>query len=211
MSEDRTEGNGGTTDLVKTLTNENQDPKIVERICVKVKEILISDEKILYVAVQKKPLANIAPDAVVLTNRRFICYRPKVLGRVTFDDYPWRDLYNAQLQEKMLGATLSMTTVHGQRIAVDYLPKAQARRLYSFAQEIEEKVREERRMRELEDKRAAAGGVVVGAGPAAAAATQPSVEPDPVRRLQKLKEMLDAGLITQSEFDGKRAEIVSKM
>ena len=34
---------------------------------------------------------------------------------------------------------------------------------------------------------------------------------DPVERLQKLKEMMDAGLITASEFEAKRAEIISKM
>lgn len=41
---------------------------------------------------------------------------------------------------------------------MDYLPKAQARRLYQFAQGKEEEMGEYRRQRDLEDKRAAAGG-----------------------------------------------------
>ena len=103
-----------------------------------------------------------------------------------------------------------MRTVAGRSVKVDHLPKAQARRLYSFSQEMEERVREERRARELEDKRAAAGGVVVsgvppGASPPAAQAA------NPVQRLKALKEMYDAGLITASEYEGKRAEIISKM
>ncbi len=196
--------------LVRSFTNEDQDPKVVDRVCSKVKDILTRDEKILYVAVQKKPIATIAPDSVVLTNRRFICFRPKILGRVTFDDYHWRDLSDAQLREDLLGATLSMRTVQGHRVAVSYLPKAQARRLYAYAQEMEEKVREERRTRALEEKRAAAGGVILG-GTEAAGHLLKTEEPDPVQRLKKLKEMLDAGLMTQSEFDGKRAEIIAKM
>ncbi|MCM1437661.1 MAG: SPFH domain-containing protein [Roseburia sp.] len=35
--------------------------------------------------------------------------------------------------------------------------------------------------------------------------------PDPVEALGKLKKMLDAGLITQSEYDAKKAEILSRM
>lgn len=211
MSDNNTpEGTGDKANaLIRSLTNEDQDPAIVEQVCRKVRDILTRDEEIVYVAVQKKPVVNVAPDSVVLTNRRFICYRPKVFGRVSFDDYLWRDLSDAQLKEEILGASLSMKTVHGKPVAVNYLPKAQARRLYAFAQEMEEKVREERRRRELEEKRAGAGGIVMGSG--AEAVTPSQTGADPVQRLKSLKEMLDAGLITQSEFDGKRAEIISQM
>ena len=197
--------------LIETLTNEKQDPKIVQQVCAKVQDILTRGETIMYVAVQKKPVVNIAPDSVVLTNRRFIHYRPSLVGRVTFDDHSWRELQDARLQEQVLGAQITMTTVHGRAIEISYLPKAQARRLYAFAQEMEEKVREERRRRDLEDKRAAAGGVVVGTGADLGGEVQSAQEPDPVERLKKLKEMLDAELITQGEFDSKRAEIIAKM
>ncbi|HRJ59037.1 MAG TPA: EcsC family protein, partial [Anaerolineales bacterium] len=44
------------------------------------------------------------------------------------------------------------------------------------------------------------------------ASTSPnSTSEDPVERLKKLKQMLEAELITQDEFDTKKAEIVSKM
>lgn len=39
----------------------------------------------------------------------------------------------------------------------------------------------------------------------------PESAPDPVEALGKLKRMLDAGLITQSEYDAKKAEILSRM
>ena len=214
MSEDRTstrEARNQNEGFFSWLTNQDQDPKTAERVRLKVKSILTRDETIACVAVQKKPVVNIAPHSVVLTNRRFICYRPRLLGRVSFDDYLWRDLTDVQLREELLGATLSMRTQEGREVAVNYLPKSQARQLYAFAQEMEERVSEERRRRQLEEKRAAAGGVVVGSGPDAARGWESDNEADPVERLKKLKEMLDAGLITQSEFDGKRAEIISEM
>ena len=199
------------SEQIIAFTNENQDPAVVQAVIERVQQILTSGEKILYVAVQKKPLINIAPDCVVLTNRRFIVYRPTLLGQVSFDDYSWRDLQNAELQENLLGSTLAMKTVAGRAVSVDYLPKAQARRLYSYSQEMEERVREERRARELEDKRAAAGGVVVSGVPAAGPSPQTASGSDPVQRLKALKEMYDAGLITASEYEAKRAEIISKM
>jgi len=48
-----------------------------------------------------------------------------------------------------------------------------------------------------------AAGAAAGAGAAAAA--------DPVAKLQKLKAMLDGGLITQAEFDDKKKEILAQL
>ena len=91
------------------------------------------------------------------------------------------------------------------------IPKAQARKLYRFAQEMEETKREERRQRDLEEKRAIAGGGITintqsAPAPAAAAPTE-----DPMEKLTKLKSMLDMGILTQEEFDAKKADILSKM
>ncbi|HEU4928806.1 MAG TPA: PH domain-containing protein [Candidatus Krumholzibacteria bacterium] len=197
-------------DLIRALTNEEQDPAIVQTVLEGVQQIMTSGENVLYVAVQKGPLAKISPDCAVLTNRRFIVYRPKLLGRVTFEDHGWRDLHDAKLQENILGATFTLTTVSGQALTIEHLPKAQARRLYAFAQEMEEQVREERRARDLEEKRAAAGGVFV-ASPHAGTPGSPAEASDPVQRLRTLKEMFQAGLISASEYETKRAEIISKM
>jgi hypothetical protein len=197
-------------DLIRALTNEEQDPAVVQTVLERVQQIMTSGENVLYVAVQKGPLAKISPDCAVLTNRRFIIYRPKLLGRIIFEDHGWRDLQDAKLQENVLGATFTLKTVSGHVLTIEHLPKAQARRLYAFAQEIEEQVREERRARDLEEKRAAAGGVFV-ASPHAGGPLLPADASDPVQRLKALKEMFTAGLISASEYETKRAEIISKM
>lgn len=199
---------------LRKFLNEEQDPVVVERVFSKVTDILTSGEEIAYIAVQNKPLVNMAPDCVVLTNRRFIIYRPRLLGRVDFEDYIWRDLSDARLKEGLIGATLTMQTVQGRHLTVEYLPKAQARRLYSLAQEMEEGMREERRRRELEDKRAAAGGIVLQSpvqAPSAPPAPSTPPQEDPVQKLTQLKAMMDAGLITPEEYDTKKTEILSRM
>lgn len=91
------------------MDNDQLDPKVVQEIKTKVSQILTKDEQVQFVAVQDSPTkVNFAPDAVVLTNRRFIIYRPKMLGRVTFEDYIWRDLHDARLKDGMLRSTFMM-------------------------------------------------------------------------------------------------------
>ena len=197
-------------DLIRTLTNEEQDPLVVQSVLERVQQIMTSGENVLYIAIQKGPLVKVFPDCALLTNRRFIFYRPKVLGRVTFEDHLLRDLEDAKLQENLLGSTFTLTTVSGQVLVLDHLPKAQARRLYAFAQEMVEWAREERRARDLEEKRAGAGGVFMGS-PHAGGPLLPAESNDPAQKLRVLKAMWDGGLISASEYEAKRAEIISKM
>lgn len=200
------------TSRVQRFLNEEQDPEAVSAALTRVEQILMQGEDILYVAVQQRPVVNVLPDCVVLTNRRFLVYRRRMLGRADFSDYRWRDLHDAQLHEGMLGATLTFRVSNGEKLAIDYLPKPQARMLYRHAQEMEETALEERRSRTLEEKRAAAGGVFVqNSIPGFAAAPASSQEGDPVQRLQQLKQMLDAGLVSAQEYEAKKAEILSRM
>lgn len=199
-------------DLSKFLEDE-QDPAVVQKLVTRVQELLTKAESIQYIGVQKKPIVTLSPDAVVLTNHRFMIVRPKLMG-MTFEDYPWREVANVHMSEQLLGATITCTTTSGRKSMIDSIPKKQARRIYSYAQEIEERAHLARRNMELERLRASAGGVVVHA-PAIGAPPLPQQSPpqqdDPVAVLSKLKKMLEAGLIEQAEFDAKKAEILSRM
>lgn len=192
---------------LKKFLSEEQDPAQVQKVFAKVQQILTSGEEILYIAVQK-PLMSLSPDSAVLTNKRFIVYRPTLLGGANFQDYIWRDLHDAHLSEGMIKSTFTLQTAKGLLLSVGDLPKAQARKLYSFAQEMEERVREERRTRDMEEKRAAAGGIVLQGGLPTAPA--PAPQEDPMQKLKKLKDMSDAGLITAQEYETKKADILSR-
>lgn len=178
----------------------------IQGITEKVSQILARDEQIAHVVVQQM-LAGPRPDAVILTNKRFIVYRPGLI-RVQFDDDLWLNLEDAHLEEGLFGAQLTFYTAQGRRMAIDRLPKDQARRAYAFAQEKEQEALEIRRQRKIEEDRAKAGGVVVSA-PSAAPVTTP--DSDPMAKMTKLRALFDAGLITDEEYKKKKAEILAEL
>lgn len=194
--------------------NESQDPKTIEKIHATVSELLTTGEEIEYIAVQKKPAINISPDCLALTNKRIIFCRPKNLGfSMEFDDYLWKEIEDCHMKEGIMGATFTVNTVKQESIQIDFLPKSQARMLYRYAQEQEEKMTEYRRQIELENSRArASGGITVNTAPEEK--KQPEIkekEEDPVASLKKLKELREQDLISQEEFERKKTEILDKL
>lgn len=195
-------------DSISRFITEEQDPVQVAKVYEKVKQLLTQGEEVLYIAVQKPVTVDLSPDVVVLTNRRFMYYRPSLLGRAEFTDYIWRDLRSAELEEHVLRSTITFTAIGGERILIPNLVKEQARRLYSIAQEMEENVREELRLREMEEKRASAGGIVLQGMPSGSTAA-PAEEP--MQALMKLKQLAEAGLITAEEYEAKKKEILDRL
>lgn len=203
----------------KKFLNEEQDPKAIEKMAGKLNELLMNEETVEYIAVQKKPAVTISPDCVALTSKRIIFCRSKNLGlAMDFQDYLWKDIADCQMKEGVFGAEFTIKTTDGSINKIDYLPKAQARKLYSFAQEQEEKQREYRRQLELESKRAGAQRITVSAPlPSSQAPQSPAQEePKPVEdeitaSLKKLKTLFEAELISQQEYDAKKAEILARL
>jgi hypothetical protein len=195
------------TATVNSLCADGQDPSFIEKMSGRLKELCTKTEQILYIAVQSKPIANFAPDSVVLTDRRFIIFRPKLLGRMSFVDCLWRDCKDVHVEENMIGATLALTGMNGHVEKLDYIPKAQARMIYRVAQEQEEVAFHTRRNMHMEELQASADKTVINQ----AIGTIPqhtSATIDPVAKLTQLKQLLDSGIIDKSEFDTKKAELL---
>lgn len=138
--------------------------------------------------------------SIALNPEPFHAYR--LLGAAHYD------LRQFKTGEQFLGATITCRTVAGKITLIDSIPKKQARRVYTFAQEVEEQAHQTRRQTEFESLRASASNVTVSAGTAGGTA-QPAF--DPVQALTKLKTLLDAQLITEAEYAAKKGEILSKM
>jgi hypothetical protein len=123
-------------DNLKKILNEDQDPKAIEKITAKLENLLMSNEEIGYIAVQKKPAVTILPDSIVVTNKRIILCKQKNLGlSMEFVDYDWDDIAASFVKEGILGADFTFTTKSELTHTVDYLPKNQARKLYTYAKE----------------------------------------------------------------------------
>lgn len=121
---------------LKNFLNEEQDPKAVEKVTAKLRDLLMKSEEIGYIGVQKKPAINVFPDSIVLTNKRIILCEPKNLGlSMDFTDYAWEDIAGTFVKENILGSEFSFSTKTDMQVSIDYLPKVQARKIYTFAKE----------------------------------------------------------------------------
>lgn len=123
-------------DNLKKILNEDQDPKAIEKITSKLENLLMSNEEVGYIAVQKKPAVTILPDSIVVTNKRIIICKPKNLGlSMEFIDFNWDEVAASFVKEGILGSDFTFSTKNELTHTVDYLPKNQARKLYTFAKE----------------------------------------------------------------------------
>jgi len=216
--------------MIEKFLRDEQDVKAVEKVYTRLVDLLTTGEEILYIASQKKPLVNILPDCVAITNKRLLFFTPANLGlSIKFIDFVWKDIVDVFMKEEIIGAIFSAKTTNGAEMGVDYLPKVQARKLYQYAQERKESEREARRLRDLEEKRAESGSVsfdrtqnvaiqpatpmpepeVVVTPPPVVHHEEP-VKPDVLtEKLKKLKTLFDNGLISQEEYNAKKMELLS--
>jgi hypothetical protein len=199
--------------LAKRIVVSSQPDEVVAASLKRVRSLCIQGEDVRYIAVQRKPIITLAPDSLAITTRRLIYIRAGMLGKAAVFDWIWRDIEDVSIAEGIVAATVSVRAVGRQPFAVEYIPKECARALYRLAQEQEEIAREERRARDMEESRARAGGVniVNGLVPPPIPGAQPQAAVDPVEAMKRLRAMREEGLITDSEYEAKRAEIVARM
>jgi len=154
---------------------------------------------------------------IAATSGRLILLTRKLLGGFDVSNIRWQDLEEVTLRVGMLGADLliragrpadfaSQGSQGSQRFEFQGLRKEQAQAVYRICQAQDQAWREKRRIRELEELRARSGGIQVTSGPAPVSGTGNS---DAVRRLQEAKQLLDAKLITDAEYEAIKAKIVS--
>ena len=177
-------------------------------VAERVSKILTPNEQILAIARQSKIALSVRKDSIVATSNRLIMFRPSIVGRMDFTDHMWEDVQNVRLREGILSTEMTATLLDGSIDTLGALDKTQARDVYRVSQQKELEWREKRRVRDLEEARAAAGGVQVmtsGADPN----TLTSPGGDAVERLAQAKSMLDRGLITEAEYETQKAKILS--
>lgn len=120
----------------KKFLNEEQDLKAIEKITSKLSDLLMKNEEVGYIAVQKKPAITVFPDSIVLTNKRIIICEPRNLGlSMNFTDYTWDNIAAGFVKENILGSEFSFNTNTDLAISIDYIPKIQARKIYTYAKE----------------------------------------------------------------------------
>lgn len=186
----------------------------------KLAQTLMSDETLFCSGVQKRPFALISRREIVgITNSRVICVSRGLLGGFTMKDFQWKDLRDVQLSENVLpntcGSNLSFSA-STLDISVSGIEREAAVKMYKQAQSEEQAWEEKRRIRELEERRAAAGGVTLHAPAAHVPSTAASQSQGGTSsfnltdELERVKKLLDSGAINDAEYQEIKSKILSK-
>jgi hypothetical protein len=184
------------------------------------KSVLIPEETLEAWAVQRRVFA-LSKRRLLLaaTSGRLLSVQRRLIGGFDIEGFRWQDLEEVTLSVGLLGARIAVRVGKAADLASDGamvsrrleflgLRKLQAQAVYRVCQAQDQAWREKRRIRELEELRARSGGIQVSSGGALGGAASPDVA-DSVRRLQEAKQLVDAKLITDSEYEAIKAKIVS--
>jgi hypothetical protein len=212
---------------LKKFLNEEQDPKAIEKVMSKLSDLLMKNEEIGYIAVQKKPAITVLPDSIVVTNKRIIICQPKNLGlSMNFTDYSWDEIESTFVKEGILGSDFSFVTKTALSVTIEYIPKVQARKMYAFAKEqidllkggsgstIHSAVEEV----DTEEVTSFAEIIPIQSTSFSEFSSMDADKPlnelssdELFEKLQNYKKLLDNGLILQGEYDALKKEILSYM
>jgi hypothetical protein len=157
---------------------------------------------------------------IAATSGRFISLRRRLFGGYDSADIRWQDLKETRISAGIIAADLTLVAQSSSDLNIgaevnriwsfEGLNKAQAQAMYRICQQHDQVWREKRRVRELEELRAKSGGVQISGNQAGYSGTDAAgTESEPTRRLRQAREMLDAKLISDSEFESIKAKIVS--
>jgi hypothetical protein len=212
---------------LKKFLNEEQDPKAIEKVMSKLSDLLMKNEEIGYIAVQKKPAITVLPDSIVVTNKRIIICQPKNLGlSMNFTDYSWDEIESTFVKEGILGSDFSFVTKTALSITIEYIPKVQARKMYAFAKEQIDLLKggsgstTNLAVEEVDTEEVTSFAEIITTQSTSFSEFSSMDADKPLNelssdelfeKLQNYKKLLDNGLILQGEYDALKKEILSYM
>lgn len=212
---------------LKKFLNEEQDPKAIEKVMSKLSDLLMKNEEIGYIAVQKKPAITVLPDSIVVTNKRIIICQPKNLGlSMNFTDYSWDEIESTFVKEGILGSDFSFVTKTAISVTIEYIPKVQARKMYAFAKEQIDLLKggsaalTNSSIEEVDAEEVSSFAEIIPNHVSSFSEFSSMEAEKPLNelsseelfeKLQNYKKLLDNGLILQGEYDALKKEILNYM
>jgi hypothetical protein len=164
---------------------------------------------------------------VAITDNRIITVERGLFGGFIMWDIQWKDLRDAQLSQNVLpdlcGSNLKFYFVDKNvagMVEVNGIGDEHASAIYSAAQSQEQAWEEKRRIRAMETDRAKSGGVFIQNSPNGAqqpttssllSDTSPTAPNRFIAEIRQAKALLDAGAISDVEFQTMKAKILAAM
>jgi len=184
----------------------------------KLESILVRDETLEAWAVQRRMFAIMHRRALVAaTSNRLIALKRGLIGGFEYTDVRWQDLKEAHLSVGIFAATLRVVAESSSDLASSQSPDRNlvytglrsdlAQAVYRICQAQDQAWREKRRLRQIEELRARSGGVQIVGG--AGASALGGASGDPIQRLEQARQMLEAKLISDSEYESIKAKILT--
>ena len=169
---------------IRQLLNEEQDEATSRELIAALAGKLERGELVKAVSVQKKPVLNLTPDALVATTQRLLIVRDRIIGK-NIEAIAYADLVSLTVTREMLGATVQLETRDRRKWAIESLPKESAEQVVRWVRARQQQLSAEPLEAALQD--------------------------DPLARLKKLKELLDQGLISAADYEAKKSEILPSL
>lgn len=213
---------GSNTMNINKLIQDGQDTKVVEKIQSKIIDMLTVGEFIQYIALQKKPAVTLLPDSITVSNKRIFLGEFTKLGLTTnFEIFRWEEIKDIAFKEEIFGSKVTVIPFTGENLTIDYIPKVQARKLYQLIKTALEDpaaiAREEPSITSPEPRPIEV--VDFEEDSVDSTKVENNVENstiDPLddeltKKLTKLKSLYDRQLISQAEYESKKAELLTQL
>lgn len=188
-----------------------------EKALSRVGNTLMDGETLIADALQKRVFALVSRRVVLaITSSRFITIKRGLLGGFTMQDVQWKDLRDVFMEENVLPSLCGSNIAfrHSSRnvgaVVVNGLDSDVTSTIYTKAQFEEQAWEEKRRVRDMEEVRAAGGGVTVNTGHAGPSEPAKRRAGNPVLdEIIKAKELLDMGAISDAEFQEMKSKVLA--
>ena len=188
-----------------------------EKLSVTLAGNLMPGEEIRAEAVQKRVFALWSRRSILaITSSRIIVIQRGLLGGFKMKDIQWKDLRDARIEQNVLpsfcGSSMEfrhLSSAIGE-VSVDGLDQGIASTIYGRAQFEEQAWEEKRRVRAMEETRAAAGGVTVHSAPSIAPNVGTESANNMLDDLKRAKALLDDEAISDAEYQEMKSKILAR-
>ena len=165
---------------------------MVSNIPESISKLFSGDEVVSMVVEPTSLKPKIHPQKLIITNRRIVIYKPGFIGAET-EEYPFESIDKIDHKKGFMRSEIEIHAA-GKEIELENISNDDAVKAINI-------IRQNMHAQKLAQK------TVVLQQPAQAAPQQG----DPVTKLKQLKEMVEADLISQEEYDKTKAAILAKM